>query len=130
LSMFPDQCFDLVYCKLVLQHFPTRKLIERHIIEFCRVLGLEGLLVFQLPSWIPWAHRLQPRRRVYRLLRELRVDKEVLFSLGLHPMSMTFVHESEVRSVLEKASVKLLDVESDTSPEYRSKVYYVTKLGS
>jgi SAM-dependent methyltransferase len=129
LRIFPDQYFDLVYCKLVLQHFPTRKLIEEHIAEFCRTLGLGGLLVFQLPSWIPLRHRLQPRRRGYHLLHGLGVDKKVLFRLGLHPIRMTFVRESEIRSFLERVSVDILDVRSDgfAGPRDPSKTYYVTK---
>ena len=130
LRMFPDQHFDLVYCKLVLQHFPTRKLIEQCITELCKTLALEGLLVFQLPSWIPLRHRLQPRRRGYHLLRSLGVNKEVLFRVGLYPIRMTFVSEPEVRTLLEKASVKVLEVNSDTFAGWKnsSRTYYVTKL--
>ncbi len=129
LNIFPDENFDLIYCKLVLQHLPSKHLIRKYISEFCRTLRLEGLLVFQLPSSIPLFYRLEPSRRAYHLLRRLGIGKEVIFRLGLDPITIMCVPEPEVCSLLQKMSVKLLNVMSDASagPRISSRTYFVTK---
>jgi ubiquinone/menaquinone biosynthesis C-methylase UbiE len=71
LNCFDDSTFDMVYSFIVLQHVPGRWRIERYIEEFVRVLRPRGLLVFQLPSAIPWRHRIQPRRRCIRFFERL-----------------------------------------------------------
>src|SRR5262249_54876382 len=52
LDLFPDNHFDLVYSRSVLQHLPTPELIERKIAEFLRILKPAGLAVFQLLSFV------------------------------------------------------------------------------
>ena len=49
LVRYSDDTFDLVFCKLVLQHMGTG-LARRYLGELVRVLAPGGLLVFQLPS--------------------------------------------------------------------------------
>jgi len=49
LTRFADDSFDLIFCKLVLQHMATG-LARRYLGEFVRVLAPGGLAVFQLPS--------------------------------------------------------------------------------
>ena len=61
--------FDFVYSSLVLQHMPSVEMVEAYVGEFLRVLRPGGLAVFQSLSHIPFALRLQPRRRVYAVLR-------------------------------------------------------------
>jgi SAM-dependent methyltransferase len=49
LSLFTDGEFDFIYCNIVLQHMrPVYS--TAYIREFCRVLALGGVAVFQLPS--------------------------------------------------------------------------------
>src|ERR1017187_2030454 len=84
LQLFPDQHFDMVFTTLVLQHLPERSMIYSYVAEFLRTLKKGGLLVFQLPNYIPLRNRVQPRRRLYSFLRPLGVSDRFLYEkLGL-----------------------------------------------
>jgi SAM-dependent methyltransferase len=125
LGAFQDRSFDLVYSNIVLQHLPSTRLIKSYITEFIRVLAPGGLLVFQLPRHIPWKHRIQPRRRVYRWLRAVGASEEFLLkSLKLTPMRMNFVPEAEVQERVQAAGGVVLSVERGESSI--DQVYYVT----
>lgn len=129
LPAFGDGEFDLVYTRLVLQHVPQRAAIRAYIRELVRVLAPGGLLVFQLPSFIPRRHRLQPRPRLYALVRRLGAPAELLYRrLGLHPMRMNFLPASEVTGLVEQTGGRLLS--SETQPAaggVRSSTYVVAK---
>jgi SAM-dependent methyltransferase len=79
LSSLDTFSFDLVVSLPVLQHIPAADAKARYIAEFVRVLRPGGLLVFQLPSQIPAWHRIQPRPRLYRLLRWAGVPSGMLY---------------------------------------------------
>ena len=112
LGAFEDKSFDLVYSNIVLQHLPTVTLIEAYIREFIRILSPDGLLVFQLPRYIPWKNRIQPRRRIYRLLRALGVREDYLLkSLKLTPMRMNFVPEGRVQRMVQEAGGVVLSID-------------------
>ena len=57
LGMFASATFDLVACDIVLQHLPGQREVQTFLAEFVRVLRPGGLLVFQLPTWLPLAVR-------------------------------------------------------------------------
>jgi SAM-dependent methyltransferase len=125
-----DGSFDLIFTRIVLQHQPSRAAIEGYLDEFLRTLKEDGLLVFQLPSAIPLAVRLQPRRRVYLLLRRLGFRSKFLYwKLGLHPMRMRHVPKDDVIAFLRSRSAKVLRVDTSTDPSYgfEDSLYYVTK---
>jgi len=125
-----DRSFDLIFTRIVLQHQPSRAAIEGYLGEFVRTLKDDGLLVFQLPSAIPLSIRLQPRRRVYLLLRRLGFRSKFLYwKLGLHPMRMRHIAKAEVTAFLESRGARVLRVETTTDPSYgfEDSVYYVTK---
>lgn len=125
LRCFPETSFDLVYSKYVLQHLPSRALIRTFVTEFVRVLRPGGILVFQLPAHIPAKNRIQLRRRLYVVLRELGISERVLHStLRLTPMRMNFIPEAAVVSLIESAGARMLHVQHDTT---RDRTYYVTK---
>jgi hypothetical protein len=114
----------------VLQHQPSQAAIEGYLAEFVRTLKDDGLLVFQLPSGIPLTIRMQPRRKVYVLLRRLGFRSKFLYwKLGLHPMRMRHVPRPEVIAFLESRGAKVLRVDTTTDPSYgfEDSVYYVTK---
>jgi SAM-dependent methyltransferase len=112
LAFASDRSFDLIYCDIVLQHLPSHSTIGRYIREFVRVLRPDGLLVFQLPSHIPLRHRFQLRRRLYAAFRFLRVPNRFLYErLGLYPIRMSSLPESEVVQLLEGEGAKVLEVE-------------------
>ena len=130
LKIFPENHFDLVYTSIVLQHLPKPEWIRSYIQEFLRVLAPGGLLVFQLPSWIRLRNRVQPRRRLYRFLRILGLDRRFLYEkLGLVPIVMNFIPEEEVVAYLRERSGRILLVEADSSapPGVKSRRYYLTK---
>ena len=49
LSLFEDNSFDFIYSNIVLQHMKP-EYSKNYIKEFLRVLAVDGLLIFQLPS--------------------------------------------------------------------------------
>jgi ubiquinone/menaquinone biosynthesis C-methylase UbiE len=132
LSAFADGEFDLVHTRIVLQHQHSDEAIERYLAELVRVLDSEGLLVFQLPAGLPLAVRLQPRRRLYRLLSRAGLRPRTLYwRLGLHPMAMRALPEERVREVLADAGARVLDVEARRDPGYGfdDRVYFAAKAG-
>lgn len=130
LRLFRDGIFDMVYTGRVLQHIPSRGPILLLISEFMRILADEGLLVFQLPTHIPFHHRIQPRRKLFNILRNLGFPKDLLYKrLGLDPIRMTAVPEQQVLSTLQDCNARILDSERDqlSGSHILSRTYYVTK---
>ncbi|MCB9798424.1 class I SAM-dependent methyltransferase [Candidatus Nomurabacteria bacterium] len=129
LSMFKDDTFDMVYCNIVLQHIPDKNQIERYIGEFIRVLRPGGVIAFQVPSKVPFIHRLQPKRRVYQFLSALGFSHELLYNrLKLYPIQMNWLPQERVEAFLQ-GKAKLLEAANDTSAGelIESRMYYVTK---
>ena len=130
LRVFPNETFDLIYSARVLQHLPSQKVIEQYVSEFARVLKSGGLLVFQIPTSISLRWRLQPRRRVYSLLRGLGVGKEFLYhKLGVFPMKMTHFPQHGIENLLGRLGIRLVKVERDldSSPGMPGAKYYAVK---
>lgn len=127
LRSFPSGSFDLVYSNIVLQHQPSPQAALRYVDQFLRVASPDGLIVFQLPSSIPLANRLQPRRRAYALLRALGVSPKLLLGrLRLHPIRVIAVSEKLVeRRVREGGGRMLLVRQDDSIPPLRSMRYFV-----
>jgi ubiquinone/menaquinone biosynthesis C-methylase UbiE len=130
LKSFESASVDLIYSRFVLQHLPSRALVESYLHDFIRILQPGGLLVFQLPNRIGVLHRLQPRRRLYSLLRDMHVSERVLLGpLKLTPMAMRAMPEVEVARLLETLGGRLLRAEHQSDLD---QVYFVTTgpLGS
>ncbi|HEV8516704.1 MAG TPA: class I SAM-dependent methyltransferase [Candidatus Limnocylindrales bacterium] len=130
LGAFESASFDMVYCRFVLQHLPGGQAIRDSIVELVRVLAVDGLLVFQLPSELSLVRRLQPRRRLYGLLRRLGVDPGFAYRrLGLQPIRTSFLPVREVREIVARAGADLLRVEPDSvgGRGIASRVYLATK---
>jgi ubiquinone/menaquinone biosynthesis C-methylase UbiE len=130
LAFARDGAFDLVYSYIVLQHLPSRSAIETYVREMIRVLRPGGLLVFQVPSDIATRHRLQPRRRLWTMLRALHVSKRYLYrTLGLCPIRMISVSEPEVRSLLqeERATLLRVDARTEEGGRWQDRTYWVTR---
>src|SRR3712207_470980 len=99
----------MVYSTAVLQHLPSEALIRRYLAELARVLKEDGLLVFQLPSLIPVAYRLQLGRKGYLALRRLGFSGGWLYGrLGLQPMRMRFLPKPAVLDHLEGLGLRVL----------------------
>ena len=127
LRSFPSGSFDLVYSMIVLQHQPSAQVALRYVDEFLRVASPDGLIVFQLPSSIPLANRLQPRRRAYSLLRSLGVSPYFLIGqLRLHPIRVIAVSEEVVERRVDDGRGRILLARQDDSiPPMRSMCYFV-----
>lgn len=130
LTAFPDRSFDCIYSRIVLQHIPDRWATEAHLREFVRLLTGGGLLVFQIPAFLPLRRRLQVRPRLYARLRSMRVPESLLYrQLGLHPIRMRSIPEAGVVRLLTAAGATVLDIErtemGDTGIQDRT--YWATR---
>jgi SAM-dependent methyltransferase len=107
LARFAPDSFDLVVSRFVLQHIAARRAKLRYIAELVRVLRPGGLLALQLPSRVPALHRLQPRPRLYGLLRRAGVSPARLYNqLHLHPIRMSALTCARVeRTIVETGGV-------------------------
>ncbi|MHB1243252.1 MAG: class I SAM-dependent methyltransferase [Gaiellaceae bacterium] len=108
LSALDNESFDFVLTRLVLQHLPSERAILRSLGEMLRVLRPGGLLVAQTTSELPLRHRIQPRPRLYRLLRRAGVPAGLLYRrLRLQPVRMTVVSQDAVRKLLDSRGATL-----------------------
>lgn len=127
LSRFEDDAFDLVYSSIVLQHLPSPREIEAYVTEFLRVARADGLVVFGLPTEIAFPWSLQPRRRLYGLLRRLGVREQWLLArTPLTPMRMTPMPEERVRRLLAARGASVLAADVIDDGPVRARRYYVS----
>lgn len=134
LQIFSDNSFDMIYSKIVLQHIPDTQIIKAYIAEFVRVLKADGLLVFQLPSYIPFHMRLviSSRKGLYRLLQKVGIYERLKGFLRLvNPMHLNYIPEKDILAFLNIQGAQVLEVRVDDAvpPPLRSCTYYVTKQG-
>ena len=112
LERFDSGSFDLVYTDLVLQHLPSRELLRRYVAELVRLTHADGLLVFGVPVELALLNRLQVSRRLYGLLRALRVpESTILRRTPLTPMRMIWLPEDDVVRLVASLGGELLDRE-------------------
>jgi ubiquinone/menaquinone biosynthesis C-methylase UbiE len=131
LSLLNNNYFDFIYSGIVLQHMPNKKLIYKYLLEFNRILKPNGLLVFQLPSKIPYQYRLQPIRKLYKLLKFIGFSDNYLYNkLKLYPIKMTAINSLKLKKFLEINNFIVKKIESDTycGPKVESKSYYCQKI--
>jgi SAM-dependent methyltransferase len=103
LGQFDSASFDFVYSALVLQHMPTTEMVESYVAEFLRVLRPGGLAVFQMLSHIPLVLRLQPRRRLYAVLRTVGFSESfLLMRMRLTPARGLALPEATMRQFVER----------------------------
>ncbi len=129
---FPSGQFDLIYTALVLQHIPSQESIRRYIAEFVRVLKAGGLLVMQVPNYVPVRSRLQARPRIYSLLRSAGFSEQLLYKrLGLHPIPMNFLPERDVVSIIEAGGGTAVQIVPDqrAGAHISGRTYYASKTG-
>jgi ubiquinone/menaquinone biosynthesis C-methylase UbiE len=125
LRIIESASVDLIYSRFVLQHLPSRALVQSYLGDFIRMLRPGGLLVFQLPSRIGLLHRLQPRRRLYALLRALGVSERLLLGpLKLTPMLMRAMPEAEVTRLIQSLGARVVRAEH---PSDLDQIYFVTR---
>jgi SAM-dependent methyltransferase len=129
LLQFPARHFDMVYSNIVLQHQRHVQDVWCYVSEFLRILRDRGLLVFQLPHYIPVRYRLQARRRLYHILRALGFQPQLLYRrFRLDPIRMLAVPQPIVVQMLTDCHARVLQVVEDrnSGPCIDSRTYYVT----
>jgi SAM-dependent methyltransferase len=117
----PAGPFDLVVANLVLQHLPSRALARVYIVRLIEAARPDGLVFFQLPTRLPLAQRLQPRRRLYAALRSY-LGPDRLNAAGFHPVRMLALSEADVRATVAGTGATVAYVESAADAGLR---YYV-----
>jgi len=130
LKTFDSNYFDMIYTSLVLQHLPDKSIIKSYILEFIRTLKVNGILIFQLPAYIPIIYRLQLVRKLFLTLKGLGFNNKFLYEkLRLFSIRMNFIPKNEVVSFLRDSGVKVLEVKEDIFKmrSNQSIIYYVTK---
>ena len=131
LSGFATGSADFVYSSFVLQHLHSNREIETCLGEFLRVVAPNGRVVFQLPERLSFRHRLQPRRRLFALLRRLGASERWLYTRArLHPVGMRGLDRTEVLATLERAGGSVLHVDAvDPGEEIAGLRYVVGRSG-
>lgn len=129
LSMLSEDSLDLVHSTIVLQHVPRKETIFSYIRDFVRVVRPGGLVVFDVPSFVPIKNRVQMRRRLFTVFHRLGVPTDALYGrLRTYPFPTTFVPNAEVISLLEQTGARMLDVVSSTEPSgVQHAIFYATK---
>jgi SAM-dependent methyltransferase len=123
LALFPDDRFDLVYSRLVLQHMPP-VLMEGYLREFARVSAPGGAIVAQIPE-----RRRGPARLLAPIAGALRPG-----GAGAPAKARIEMHglpRARVEAVLTEAGAHLLAVDRDRSAGSRwiSWMYYAALPG-
>jgi 2-polyprenyl-3-methyl-5-hydroxy-6-metoxy-1,4-benzoquinol methylase len=127
LRLFKDEFFDFVYSNIVLQHQPSKEIAKGYIREFVRIIKPNGIIVFQMPWKCSLRYRLQPRRKLYSLLKALGLSPGFLYNkLHLNPMRTICLSADSVRATVSSAGGQLLRSYSDHF-NYCSMSYVVTK---
>ena len=127
LSLFQDDFFDFVYSNIVLQHQRTKDIARAYITEFLRVTKPGGKVVFQMPYTLRLRDALQPRRRIYSLLKTLGVPKRFLYNqLHLNPMRTISLSCKDVEEEVSGAGGLLVRQQPDDFNR-NSLSYVVTK---
>jgi len=127
LSLFSADYFQFIYSNILLQHQPSREIAKGYIREFIRVLEPGGTLIFQIPYKLSLRYALQPRRRLYKLLRHCGLSPDLLYNrLNLDPMRTIALSRREVESTVLKQGGILVRSYSDHFNRY-SMSYVVSK---
>ncbi|HET7873737.1 MAG TPA: methyltransferase domain-containing protein [Terriglobales bacterium] len=130
LEPFAAASADFIYSNLVLQHQPDQASASRIIQDMMRVLAPGGLLVFQMPVFMPWRNRLQLRRRAYRLLRGLGLPHTLLYQrLNLNPIRMISLPRAEIENIIprEGGTVVRVDENRESGGPWVSGIFYCAK---
>ena len=107
LQLLPDNRFDFVYSIITLQHMEP-VYAKQYIAEFVRVTAPGGVILFQVPVFVPARLKgrpftLWPDTLARRLLRDLRAK----FAAPI--MEMHAIPRVEVEAVLRAAGAELLN---------------------
>jgi SAM-dependent methyltransferase len=146
LRQFQTGSFDVIYCRLVLQHLRPRR-VRRYLTELIRVLAPEGMMMVQIPGEPDFADPEEafcrapvtgsglklyaplPLVRAYRRLKyRLIVDYGLLESNDPR-MHMFAISKEEMTRLILKAGGEVVVVRPDQShgPRGQGFEYWVTR---
>ena len=112
LSTFRDRSFDFVASIITLQHVPKRCTIEAYIADFVRIVREGGIVVFQIPTYIPLIWLQNIRSKAYYLLRKAGFKPKVLYeTLRLVPMENIYIKREEVLQIVNTSGGTVLHLE-------------------
>jgi SAM-dependent methyltransferase len=120
LSAFASRSFDLIHCRLVLQHIPP-EYIRTYVREFVRVARRGGVILFQLPTpsgFVPstWSLlRITPPPVVRLIRRTVRMGRHLLRLPGAPVMDDYGLSQEETASIITSSGGRLLEVRPDQS---------------
>lgn len=101
LGVFRDDFFDLIYSNIVLQHQPNKEVARCYIREFIRILKPTGIAVFQIPYKLTLRYALQPKRRLYSLLRSCGLPAHLIYNrLHLNPIRTICLSSEDVTATV------------------------------
>lgn len=127
LRIFEDNYFDFVYSNIVLQHQRTKGIARSYIREFVRVVRPGATIVFQIPRKVSLRDALQPRRRLYSVLKGMGLSAEFLYKrLHLSPMRTISLSPSDVKTAVSLCGGQVLRSAEDNFNR-SSMSYIVTK---
>ncbi len=130
LKIFADDFFDFIYTNIVLQHIPDSILIKSYISEFVRVLKIGGILIFQLPHYMPSKFKNMKYTKFSKLRDEGQNPKDLYENQNIHPIIMNYVPENEIQELLIKQKAKILKIVKEVrgkNQQVESRTYYITK---
>lgn len=129
LRRFANDSFDFVYTWGVLQHVPSRAIVKSYLDDFIRIAKPGGLIVFQLHTGMTLRARVQPRRRLYNILRSPGIGAHRLTRLGLYPYDRYFIPEKVLDGWLSRPDCTVLrkDRETGDSTPHKSMTFWITK---
>jgi 2-polyprenyl-3-methyl-5-hydroxy-6-metoxy-1,4-benzoquinol methylase len=128
LRVFPNNFFDFVYSSIVLQHQAKKTVVQSYIREFVRIVKPHGTIVFQMPHRLAFRSALQPRRRLYAVLRTVGFTPDFLYNqLHLSPMRTISLSTKGVRSAVCEAGGSIVRCYPDNLNR-NSMTYVVQKV--
>lgn len=126
LNIIESNTIDFIYSNIVLQHIPP-KIQARYIEEFCRILKIGGVLVFQTPSQCDLTringlvHYIFGNK-ILNIVRRLRYGKDCV-------MEIHTLHRKKVISILNKNKMDIVEIRRHDSsgPAFVSFMYFAVK---
>jgi SAM-dependent methyltransferase len=128
LKVFSDDYFDFIYSNIVLQHQPTKEMARAYIREFIRVVKPTGTIVFQIPYRLTLRTAVQPKRRLYAILRAFGFSADFIYKhLRLNPMRGICLSSADVTATVSaQAGARVVRFYPDAFNQH-SMSYVVTK---
>ena len=120
---FADATFSFIYSNIVLQHVP-RRLAERHLREFVRVLAPDGVLVFGVQDSFAVRNISSLLIRVRHVLR-IRSRIKALLGLGSGEMQMHCLSNRVVRRALGSAEIMDVQLTNTAAKDFNGKLVYL-----